>query len=211
MRFPRLGASLTAAVLVVALAACGGKADSGGLPSTSTTPSDPLTSTPSTSTPPPQPTAAPIRSTQKYSSLTLVLDHSAQPPANAKVALQVYEDYERSAHRSEATNVEDPNLGKKASGQPLQRVRDILRNQKSQGVRTGGSITVTVRLVRASAAAAAFSGCYDQSKSLLVRANGTSYTGPLTKKYPRLKLNVIITNVAGLWLVTERNLKADRC
>jgi hypothetical protein len=207
----RPAAVLLSGALLASLVACGDKDDSGGLPSIGTSTTASSAPTPTASAPSPTPTAVPTRSSQKYGTLTLVLDHSAQPPENAKVALQVLEDYERSAHRSEATNVEDPNLAKKASGQPLQRVRDILRDQKSQGVRTGGSITVTVKLVRASAAVAAFSGCYDQSRSLLVRANGTSYTGPLTKKYPRLKLTAIITNVAGLWLVTERALKADKC
>jgi hypothetical protein len=153
----------------------------------------------------------PTRSSQRYGGLTLVLDRSAQPPANAQAALQAYDDYERSAHKSMATNAEDQNLAKKTLGKPLQFIRDVVRDQKTKGVRTGGSVAVTVKVVRASTALAAFSGCYDQSKSVLVRANGTSYIGPGAKKYPRMQLTVIVTSFGGLWRVTEYNLKADKC
>jgi hypothetical protein len=54
----------------------------------------------------------PTRSSQRYGGLTLVLDRSAPPPANAQAALQAYDDYERSAHKSMATNAEDQNLAK---------------------------------------------------------------------------------------------------
>lgn len=210
MRFSRFGAGLLAAGLAVSLTACGGNDDSGGdLPSLTPTPSATPTSAPTTA--PASPAVLPVRSTQKYGGLNLVLDHTAQPPANALAALQTYEAYERGAHKSLATNVEDPSLAAKSTGQALQMVRDVLRDQKTKKVRTGGTVTVTFKLVRASGALAAFSGCYDQSKSVLVRANGTSYVGPGAKSYPRLPLTLIVTNMGGPWKVTEYNLKAGKC
>lgn len=210
MRFSRIGAGLMVVGLAASLAGCGGKDDeSGGLPSLPSTPSSTATDTPSAT--PTTPAALPIRSTQKFGGLTLVLDHTAQPPANALAALQAYESFESSAHKSLATNVEDPNLAVNSGDKALQMVRDVLKDQKTKKVRTGGSVTVTFKLVKANAALAAFSGCYDQSKSVLVRANGTSYVGPGAKSYPRLPLNLIVTNVGGPWKVTEYNLKAGKC
>lgn len=203
----RLWPLLTTPALALTLVACsndGGGASESPAPTTS----QPTTSAP---TPTPRPSVQPTKTTQKYGPLTLVLDHTAPPPANAKAALQAYEGYERSAHRSQATNVEDPAPAKYGVGGALQVVRDSLRGQNADGVRTGGVISIKVKLVRASAAVAAFSGCYDQSKSLLVRANGTSYTGPLTMKYPQLLFKVIVTNAAGLWRVTEYDLTTGNC
>ncbi len=206
MNSSRLGAGLTATVLILGLVACGN--DSAGAPPAAGTPSAaPSTSTPRTVA---TPTVAPTRSTQKYGALTLVQNHAA-PPANAALALEAYEEYERATHNSQATNVEDPRLTKVATGQPVQLVRDSVRDQKAKGVKTGGTITITAKLVRASGSLAVFSGCYNQSKSLLVRANGTSYTGPLTKQYPQLNLNVVVTNASGIWTVTEYLLKAGSC
>jgi hypothetical protein len=199
-----------AASLAVSLAGCGGKDDTGGLPSDGGQSSTTTSSTP-VSTASATPTVAPTTSTQKYGALTLVLDHTAQPPADAQAALQAYEEFERAAHHSEATNVEDPNLGKRGADKALQNVRDIVKGQKAQKVLTGGTIKVKVKVARANGNLVAFNGCYDQSKSVLVRANGTSYTGPLTKKYPRMALTVFVTNASGLWRVSEYDLKADKC
>jgi hypothetical protein len=198
------------APLTLLLAACGGGDYTGGLPAVTDSSTSP-SSTASSTNPSTTPAVLPVRSAQKYAALTLVLDHTAPPPAGAGPALTAYQDFERSAHRSEATNVEDPNLAKAASGQAVQFVRGIVKGQQAKAERTGGTITVKVKLARSSAELAAFTGCYDQSKSLLVRANGTSYVGPLAKKYPRLRLTVIVTNIVGSWQVTDYDLKADRC
>jgi hypothetical protein len=210
MKLHRLGAALTAATLTVSLAACGGKDDTGGLPSVSTTPSETPTSAPATTTAP-TPTAPPTRSTQRYGTLTLVLDHTPKPPANSELVLQAYDEYERSAHKTFATNVEDPALGKRAATSALAFVRSVLQDQKTKKVHTGGPITVTVKVASSNEAVAVLDSCYDQSKSVLVRADGTTYVGPGTKKYPRLKVAVILGNVGGLWKVTEYNLKETKC
>jgi hypothetical protein len=125
------------------------KDDSGGLLPLGTSTTTSSVPTPTASAASPTPTAGPTRSSQKYGALTLVMDHSAQPPANAQAALRAYEDYERSSHKSMATNVEDPNLAKRSAGSALQDIRGVLKDQKATGVRTGGLITVTVKLVRA--------------------------------------------------------------
>jgi hypothetical protein len=212
MNSSRLGAGLTATVLILGLVACSN--DTADAPPMAGTPSPApsmpsATSTP-TETPSPRPSVQPTHTSQKLGALTLVQNHTA-PPANAELALEAYEEYERATHNSQATNVEDPRLTKVAAAQPVQLVRDSVRDQKAKGVKTGGTITITAKLVRASGSLAVFTGCYNQSKSLLVRANGTSYTGPLTKQYPQLNLNVVVTNVSGVWTVTEYLLKAGSC
>ena len=211
MRRSRIGAALVAAGLAVSLVGCGGgKDDATDLPTIGGQSSGPSSSTPGPTTPAP-PTAVPTTSTQKYGPLTLILNHTATSSENAQLALQAYQEYERSSHNTLATNVEDPKLAERSSGSALQDIRNVLRDQKSKGVRTGGAITVTVKVTRSSGGLAALTGCYDQSKSLLVRANGTSYVGPGTKKSPRIKIEVVVTNVASLWKVTEYNLKGDKC
>ena len=210
MRFSRIGAGLMVAGLAVSLVGCGGKDDSGGLPSAGGGTSAPPTSsapTPTMSTP----TAEPTTSTQKYGPLTLVLNHAATTSDDTLLALRAYNEYERSSHKTLATNVEDPKLAQLSGEAPLRDIRNILRGQKAQAVRTGGTITVTVKVAAARPALVGFSGCYDQSKSLLVRANGSSYVGPGTKKTPKINIEGVVTIVSGLWKVTEYNLKGDKC
>lgn len=209
MRSPRLGAGLTATLLTFALVACGNDS-AGAPPAASTPPPAPPASTPTT-VPTPTVTVTPIRSTQKYGDLTLVLDHTARPPANVEAALEAYEEFERAAHESAATNVEDPNLAKKSVGAPLAYIRDELRKQKVQKARSGGTVTVTIKLIRAGKVLTAFSSCYDQSKATLIRADGTSYKGPGAAKYPRMLLTVIVSQMDGLRRVTEYSYKAANC
>jgi hypothetical protein len=210
MKVHRVGAVLIAAALTISLAGCGdGKNDSADPPA-STPPSDRPTTAPTTSAPPTS-TVPPTRSTQKYGSLTFVLDHTTKPAADSDRVLQAYDEYERSSHKSFATNVEDPALGRRTAGPALRDVRSVLQDQKAKKVRTGGLITVTVKVDRLSPAVAALNSCYDQSKSVLVRADGTTYVGPGAKQFPRLKVTVVLTNVAGLWKVTEYNLKRESC
>lgn len=210
MRFSRIGAGLMVAGLAMSLVGCGGKDDTGGLPTGGGGSSTPPTSsapTPTASTP----SAEPTTSTQKYGPLTLVLNHTATTSVNAQLALRAYNDYERSSHKTLATNVEDPKLATLSAEGPLRDIRGILRDQKAKAVRTGGTITVTVKVAAERPTLIGFSGCYDQSKSLLVRANDTSYVGPGAQKTPKIKIEVVVTDVGGLWKVTEYNLKGDKC
>ncbi|TCC64337.1 hypothetical protein E0H73_07970 [Kribbella pittospori] len=207
----RLAALLLVPMMVLP-AACGGSDDTGGLPAAGSDSSGPSSSTPAT-TPASAatPTPVPTTSTQKYGALTLVINHKPAPPAAAAQALQAYDAFERASHKTQATNVEDPTLATWGAAAALQDIRRILQSQKTQKVRTGGAITVTTKVVRTSAAAAALDTCYDQSKSVLVRANGTTYVGPGAKKDPKLSASVILGNIAGVWKVTEYNLKAEAC
>jgi hypothetical protein len=205
-------AVLLLAPLVVLPAACGGGDDTGGLPTVSSTPTESSSSTPaSTPTPTVAPTTVPATGTQKYGALTLVINHKPTPPANAALALRAYDEFEQSSHKSLATNVEDAGVAKRSAGTALKDIRSVLQDQKAKKVRTGGLVTLTTRVVRVSGAVAALDTCYDQSKSVLVRADGSTYVGPGTKKNPELKASVILVNVAALWKVSEYNLKAGPC
>ena len=205
----RLAALLLVPMMVLP-AACGGSDDSGGgLPVPGSDSNGAPVTPPSTAaTPTPVPATS---STHKYGALTLVINHKPAPPAAAAAALQAYDGFERASHRTQATNVEDPTLAKFGAAGALQDLRGVLQGQKAQKVRTGGTITVTTKVVRTSSAATALATCYDQSKSLLVRADGTTYVGPGAKKNPKLSASVIIGNIGGVWKVTEYNLKAEPC
>jgi predicted secreted protein len=205
----RLAALLLVPMMVLP-AACGGSDDTGGGLPVPGSDSNGAPVTPPSTAATPTPVQA-TTSTQKYGALTLVINHKPAPPAAAALPLQAYDAFERASHRTQATNVEDPSLATWGAAAALQDIRSILQSQKTQKVRTGGAITVTTKVVRTSAAAAALDTCYDQSKSVLVRANGTTYVGPGAKKDPKLSASVILGNIAGVWKVTEYNLKAEAC
>lgn len=147
---------------------------------------------------------------QKYGPLTLILDRPAKP-GSATAALRVYSDFERVSHKVLATNVDDPALGGSVAPALVKTIRDILTDQIAKKVRTGGEVTVTVRVVGASPRLVVLTGCYDQSKSLLVRANGTGYRGPGATKDPKMTLNVTISNTTGRWILADYQFADGSC
>ncbi|MEI8412579.1 MULTISPECIES: hypothetical protein [unclassified Kribbella] len=204
-------AALLVAPLAFGLTACGGD-DTGGLPTVSSAPTESSSSTPATSaTPTVAPTTAPASTTQKYGALTLVINHKPTPPANATLVLQAYDEFEQSSNKAQATNVEDQVLARRATGAALQYIRDALKEQKAAKERTGGQITVTTKVAKIGSGVAGLDTCYDQSKSTLIRADGTSYRDSVLKQYPRLKVSVILVNISGIWKVSEYNVKSEAC
>ncbi|TDD58302.1 hypothetical protein E1263_20010 [Kribbella antibiotica] len=200
---------LLTTALVCSLAACGGKDDkSSGLPTLTPDPTK-SSSTPSSTPTPPTPTALPTTSTQKYGGLTVILNHP-NPPANSDDVFAAYDNFERAANKTAATNVEDPTLTKYAVGAALTTIRGHLADQKSKKVVTGGQVRLTTK-VETFGAIAALTTCLDQSKSVLVRANGTTYVGPGAKKFPRIKIVVILGPLDSQWKVTGYNVKGEKC
>ncbi|WP_405055909.1 hypothetical protein OG474_24575 [Kribbella sp. NBC_01505] len=206
-----LTVTVVSVALAVSLAACGGKDKASDLPSLGeSTPQPTSTPTSGGTSAKPTPTAKPTKSTQKYGTLTLTLDHPGAS-ADAEAALAAYDDYERATHKTAASNVEDPLVAKVSSGQALTTARGWLADQKKQGVKTSGVIAETVKVVKVNATVAGLSSCYDQSKSVLVRANGTSFVGPGTKAFPRIKITAIVANISGSWKLTEYNVVREKC
>lgn len=204
--------SLLAGATIVSLVACGGTDDVADPPPTSPTATSTSTSPSPSGTPgaSPTPAADKPRSVQKYGTLTLTLDLPAKP-GTARAALRSYADFERRTHKMVATNVDDPGLKEIAVPAPVKAIRDNLAGQIARKERSGGQVSVTARVRRASSNLVLLTGCYNQSKSLLVRANGTAYRGPGATKYPKLKLTVIITNMGGAWMLTEYRYTDDPC
>ncbi|MBB6566923.1 hypothetical protein HPO96_30795 [Kribbella sandramycini] len=199
---------LPAVALVCSLAACGDNdAKSSNLPTLTAEPS--TTSPPPTQSASPKPTALPTTSTQKYGGLTVILNHP-NPPANSDDVLAAYDNFERAANKSTATNVEDPTLPKYAVGAALTTIRAQLADQKAKKVVTGGQVNLTTK-VQIIDRIGALTTCFDQSKSVLVRANGTAYVGPGTKAFPRIKVVVVLGVFDGQWKVAEYNIKREKC
>ncbi|WP_405055913.1 hypothetical protein OG474_24595 [Kribbella sp. NBC_01505] len=205
----RVWSVLLATALVCTVAACGGKDDkSTDLPTPAPKPTT-SSSTPSSTPTAPTPSALPTTSTQKYGGLTVILNH-LNPPANSDDVFAAYDNFERAANKSSATNVEDPTLKKYAVGAALTTLRGALADQKAKKVVAGGQVTLTTT-VQVIGAIGALTTCFDQSKQVLVRANGTTYVGPGTKKFPRIKIVVVLGRVGGQWKVTEYNVKGEKC
>ena len=207
------GLLLTAA-LGLSLSACGGDDGPGALP-----PTDDSAGTPSTApaTPVPSTVPTPTRSVEPptvvvtYGPLTLTVARPADAPATAAPALRAYTDFEQRSHKMYGTNVDDPGLAQLAGSAPLKMVRDVLAGQVAKKQRTGGRVTATVKVAKASTRLVLLTGCYDQSRSLLVRANGSSYRGPLATKYPKLGLTVTVARGTDRWQINEYSLKEGTC
>lgn len=196
----------------MSLVACGGTDEVADPPPTTSPTATPSASTPSATPTPSATTPAPDkpRSVQKYGTLTLTLDLPAKP-GTARAALRSYADFERRTHKMLATNVDDPGLKEIAVPALVKSIRDNVAGQVARKDLSGGLVKVTARVRGASLRLVLLTGCYDQSKSVLVRANGVAYRGPGATKWPKLKLTVILTNMGGAWMLTEYTLKNTPC
>jgi len=93
----------------------------------------------------------------------------------------------------------------------VEAVREVIAGRVAKKERTGGRVTATVKVAKASTRLVVLTGCYDQSRSVLVRANGSSYRGPLSTKYPKLRLTVTVARGTDRWQINEYSLKEGTC
>ena len=206
-----LASVLLAAVLTASLAACGDKKDPGGLPSlgdtTSTTPS----STPTPSTPSATPTAVPTATTAKYRDLTLVLKRPATVDPKSEPGVRQFLAFHQLLAAIFAGGPTTPELAKTANPSVVKIVDGLAKPLRQAKERSGGQLTVRITTTRVSGSVAVIDGCFDQTKLVTIRPNGTRYVDATTKRNPTMVVRSTLSKSTGLWRVTEYVLKEGNC
>jgi hypothetical protein len=200
---------LLSAALLCSLAACGGKDDkAAGLPTLTPEPS-----TPSTSAPPstPTPTADPTQVVTKYGQLTLVFNQPANVDSKARPALKAYRVFQQTFRGILGTDTFDPTISSVAGPTVVAYVQKVLKNQTKDGDRLGGTLTVTAKVEQVGQASVLIGGCFDQSKSVVIRPNGSRYQSDVIKQQPRLEVGAIASQSAGGWRITDYRLEKNPC
>ena len=214
MKSSRVRTLLVVSVLTCALAACGGKDDTADdLPTLTPQPSTPATSTPPVSpTPKPTPTAEPTQTITKYGKLTLVFNQPASVDAKARQAVKTYRVFQQIFRGMLGTSTDDPLLKTVAGPSAVTYVQGVLQNQVKDGDKLGGTLTITTKVQGVGDALVVLGGCFDQSKSYVIRPNGTTYVPEVVKKRPELQVTATASAGAGAgWKITEYTLGSGPC
>lgn len=202
---------LLAVVLTASLAACGDKKDPGSLPSlgdsTSATPS----STPTPSSASVTPTAVPTEATAKYRDLTLVLKRPAARDPKAEPGIRQFLKFHQLLAGILAGGPTTPELSQIADPSVVQGVSVLEKPLRQAKERSGGQLTVHITKTRVSGSLAVIDGCFDQTKLVTIRPNGTRYVDASTKRNPTMVVRSTLSDAAGLWRVTEYVLKEGKC
>jgi hypothetical protein len=205
-------AALLAVGLVAGAASCGGKDDNaGGLPTLTPRPSSTDSVSPTSTPSSPKPTAEPAQTITKYGQLTLVFNQPATVDAKARPALKTYRVFQQTFRGMLGTDRDDPLLTAVAGPSAVQYVQKVLQNQRKDGDRLGGTLTVTAKIQQVGQAAILIGGCFDQSKSYGIRPNGSHYVADVVKKQPRLQVSSIASSASGGWRITDYRLESNPC
>jgi hypothetical protein len=207
-------ATVVAVGLASVLVACSGSDNKGdGVPSPGDTPSV----TASTPTPTasvvasPTPTAAPTRIVSKYQDLTLVLLRPATMDPKAGPALEALQRFHELFAGMGAGGPTPAELSEVASPATVTVVNGLFKAQRQAGERGAGQLTIRITKVKVGAPLVLVDGCFDQTKLVTVRRNGTRYVDPTVKRGPTMVMQVILNNTNGPWRVDEYVLKASKC
>jgi hypothetical protein len=143
--------------------------------------------------------------------LTLVFNQPATVDAKARPALKTYRVFQQTFRGMLGTDRDDPLLASVAGPSVVQYVQKVLQNQRKDGDRLGGTLTVTAKVQQVGQAAVLIGGCFDQSKSVVIRPNGSRYQSDVIKKQPRLEIGAIASMSAGGWRITDYRLEKNPC
>jgi hypothetical protein len=204
----RLWPTPLTSALLLALTACGGSdGKSSELPTL--TPQ----STSSASSPPSSvsPTASPTKAVTKYQDLTLELLRSTTLQPKASVAyerLQRLQELFASMIAGSPTPAEFSQL---ANGTTVKRFNELLKPQRQAKERGGGQLTIRTTKITASTSLVVIEGCFDQTRLVTVRPNGTRYVDPTVKESPTMTMRAVLSNTAGPWRVDEHFLVGGKC
>ena len=212
MTRPRVLPMLVVPALLVSLAACGGNDDkSSDLPSSTPQPTDSTSSTPPSTPATPTPTAVPTQTTAKYRDLTLVLNRSATvDPKTEPAVLQfqkVHQDFAVMAGGQPAP----AELSEIAAPAAVKYLNNILAADRKAKQHAGGTLTVTVTKAEAGAGQAVVEGCFDQSKVLTIRADGTRFVDPSIGRDPTFPVRVTLSRDTGVWKISEYAFRDGKC
>ena len=206
----RVWPMLLAAILACSLAACGGKDDkSSDLPSTTPEPTNPVSPTPSA--PASTPTSAPSHTTAKYRDLTLVLNRPTAVDPKTEAAVQQFLKVHQLFATMASGQPAPAELSKIAGPAPVKFLNAVLAGDRQAKQRGGGTLTVTVTRAQASASAAVVDGCFDQSKVVTIRANGSRFVDPTVRQDPRFPVRVTLSRGTGRWKISDYAFRDGHC
>ena len=202
---------LLSAALACSLAACGGKDDkSSGLPSTTPEPTSSVSSTPIPSTSG-TPTSVPSQTTAKYRDLALVLNRpTAVDPKTEPAVLQFLRIHQLFAVMASGQPA-PAELSKIAAPAPVKFLSAVLAGDRQAKQRGSGTLTVTLTKVQASVSAAVVDGCFDQSKVVTIRANGSRFVDPSVKQDPKFPVRVTLSRGTGPWTISDYAFREGQC
>jgi hypothetical protein len=196
--------------MACSLAACGGKdGESSDLPSMpESTNSVSSTPTPSTSG---TPTAVPSQTTAKYRDLTLVLNRpTAVDPKTEPAVLQFLRIHQLFAVMASGRPA-PAELSKIAASAPVNFLNAVLAGDRQAKQRGSGTLTVSVTKAQASASAAVVDGCFNQSKVVTIRANGSRFVDPSVKRDPMFPVRVTLSRGTGTWTISDYAFREGQC
>jgi hypothetical protein len=202
---PRLAVVLLAGALAASLTACGGKEAASAPPpvaQSSTTPS---------SSPTPTTTPTPNGAGGKYGDLTLVVRRPAKTKANTTAALASFQSMHESFAAMLAGQKTPAELSDVATPDLISRLSALLDSQRKLKEHGGGTLTIRVTEAQASRQVAVVEACFDQSKLVTIRPNGSRYVDATVKEDPTMVIRATVTSLLGKWKVTEYTLNGGTC
>jgi hypothetical protein len=201
---------LLAVVLAVSPAACGGK-DAGSLPTLGGSTSSPGPSTPTSSTSLSTPTAVPTRTVGKYRDLSLVLLRPATVDPKAERGVAKILEFHQVLAGIFAGGPTPPAMSQTADANVSKIVDGLAQPLRQAKERSGGQLTVRITKARASGSLTVVDGCFDQTKLVTIRPNGTRYVDPTVLRNPTMVVRSTLSDSTGVWRVTEYVLKEGKC
>lgn len=207
----RVASALMAAFLTASLTACGGNDEAGGLPTLSGSTSSPASSTPSSSAPSPTPTAVPTQTVGKYRDFTLVLRRPATVDPKTEPAIMQFQKVHQVFATMAGGSAAPAELPKIANPLVVKYLNDILATDRKAKQRSGGTLTVSVTKATASAKLAVVDGCFNQSKVVTIRTNGSRFVDPSIGRNPTFPVRVTLSADTGIWKISEYVLRDGKC
>jgi hypothetical protein len=207
---------VVAAALASVLVACGDNDHKdGGVPSpggtASTTASSPTPTPTANAAISSTPTAAPTRQVGKYQDLTLVLLRPATMDSKAGPALEALQRFHQLFAGMGAGGPTPVELSQVASPATVKVLDGLFKAQRQAKERGAGQLTIRMTKVKVGTSLVMVEGCFDQTKLVTVRPDGTRYVDPTVKRGPTMAMRVLLSNTIGPWRVDEYVLKATRC
>lgn len=203
---------LVAPALLLTLAACGGSDDkSVDLPTMTPQPTKSVSSTPAPSTPATLTPTASANPVTKYRDLTLQLVPPRSLDIKARTAFERLQRFQGLFASMVAGAPTPAEFSLLASPQTVKRFNDLMKAQRQAKERGAGQLTIRTTKVTVGKALIAVEGCFDQTKLVTIRPDGSRYVDPTVTADPTMAMQAVLTNTTGPWRVDSYTLTDGKC
>ncbi|NEA31527.1 hypothetical protein [Streptomyces sp. SID13031] len=209
----RLWPLLVTPTLLLTLAACGGNDDkSSDLPTIPPSSSSTLSTPPSSASPTPtKPTAVPTQTTAKYRDLTLVLNRPAAVDAKAGPIVLLFQQVHQLFAVMAGGQSAPAELSKIADPSAVKYLNEILAADRKAKQHAGGTLTVSVTKVQPGTTLAVVDGCFNQSKVVTIRPDGSRFVDPSIGRNPALPVRMTLSRGTGIWKISDYAFRDGKC